>query len=110
MRVSLATHGGLAAPITRRLPARVLDADRLPDDAVRELRRLVTAATTDPGGVHPARSAGDAMTYTITVDDGPHSTTLTSSDTAMSQAFATLLDRVQQHLDQGLSGRARSSS
>ncbi|BCY11145.1 protealysin inhibitor emfourin [Actinoplanes sp. L3-i22] len=98
MRVSLATHGGLAAPIVRRLPARVLDADRLPDDDARELRRLLAAAAADPGGVHPARSARDVMTYTVTVEDGPHSTTLTSSDTAMSAAFATLLSWLQPRL------------
>ncbi|GIF04783.1 protealysin inhibitor emfourin [Actinoplanes siamensis] len=98
MRLSLATRGGMAAPIARRLPPQVLDTDRLPDDAVRELRRLVAAASADPGGAHPAPPARDAMTYTITVDDGPRSATLVSSDTSMSPAFAALLDHVQRHL------------
>lgn len=100
MRVSLATHGGMAAPIIRRLSPRVLDTDKLPDAAARELRRLVAAASADPGGAHPASHARDAMTYTITVDDGPHSATLTSSDTSMSQAFDALLTWIQRHLNQ----------
>ena len=99
MRVSLATHGGLAATITRRLPPRVVDTDQLPADAVRELSRLVTAATANPGGQRPAPHARDAMSYTITIDDAPHSTTLTGSDTTMSPAFASLLAWLERHLD-----------
>ncbi|WP_436532462.1 protealysin inhibitor emfourin [Actinoplanes sp. HUAS TT8] len=95
MRVSLATHGGLAASIVRRLPARVLDTDQLPDADARELRRLVAAAAADPGGARPASPARDAMTYTITVHDGPDATTLTSSDTSMSAAFDALLTWIQ---------------
>ncbi|MFI1991736.1 protealysin inhibitor emfourin [Actinoplanes sp. NPDC020271] len=95
MRVSLTTHGGLAAPIVRRLPPRVLDTDRLPDTDARELRRLVAAATENPGGARPGSRARDVMTYTITVDDGPHSVTLTSADTSMSPAFGALLTWVE---------------
>ncbi|GLW31217.1 protealysin inhibitor emfourin [Actinoplanes regularis] len=98
MRVSLATHGGLAAPIIRRLPPRVLDTDQLPGDAARELRRLVAAAAADPGAARPAPHARDAMTYTITVDDSPDSTTLTGSDTGMSPAFGALLTWIESHL------------
>jgi hypothetical protein len=97
MRVSLTTRGGLAAPIVRRLPPRVLDTDQLPDADARELRRLVAAATADPGGAHPAPAARDAVTYTITVDDDSRSTTLTSADTSMSRAFGDLLTWVERH-------------
>lgn len=95
MRVSLATRGGMAAPIIRRLPPLVVDTDQLPDPAARELRRLAAAAAADPGTPHPASPARDAMTYTITIDDGPHSSTLTSADTSMSPAFSALLDWIQ---------------
>ena len=98
MRVSLATHGGLAATIVRRLPPRVLDTDQLPDAEARELRRLVDAASADPGGGYPASHARDAMTYTITVVDGAQSATLTSADTSMSPAFGALLTWVQHRL------------
>jgi hypothetical protein len=99
MRVTLTTHGGLAAAITRRLPARVLDTENLPPGEAAELRRLVAAATTDaprpaPTGSTPAR---DAMTYTITADDGEQPTTITGSDTEMSPAFAALLAWIEQH-------------
>ncbi|AEV83534.1 hypothetical protein ACWT_2907 [Actinoplanes sp. SE50] len=98
MRVSLASHGGMAAAITSRLPPRVLDADRLPRDAAQELRRLVAAATADPGGAAPSPRARDAMTYTVTIDDGPRSTTLTASDTTMSAAFGELVAWLDQRI------------
>ena len=37
------------------------------------------------------------MSYTITVDDGAHSATLTGSDTAMSPAFGALLSWIERH-------------
>ena len=98
MRVSLTTQGGLAAAFNQRLPPRVADTDHLPPEAADELRRLVEAASAESGGTdrpHPA--ARDAMTYTITVEDGPQPTTLTASDTTMSAPFATLLTWIEQH-------------
>jgi hypothetical protein len=89
----------MAAAITGRLPPRVLDTDQLPADAGRELSRLVAAAAASPGGRRPDTHARDAMSYTVTVDDAPHSTTLTASDTTMSPAFAALLAWLERHLD-----------
>lgn len=97
MRVALATHGGQAAAINLRLPPRVLDTGSLPPDAARELRRLVAAASAESGGTRRPGSARDAMSYTITVEDGPDSRTLTGSDTAMSPAFADLLSWIERH-------------
>jgi len=97
MRVSLATHGGQAAAINLRLPPRVLDADSLPPETARELRRLVAAASAESGGTRRAGPARDAMSYTITVDDGARSATLTGSDTAMSPAFGALLSWIERH-------------
>ena len=97
MRVSLATHGGMAAPIIRRLPPHVLDTEQLPADDARELLRLIAAATADPGGTPPPSRARDAMSYTVTVGDAPHSTTLTGADTTMSPAFGALVDWMQNH-------------
>jgi len=97
MRVSLATHGGMAAPIVRRLPPRVLDTRSLPDDVARELRRLVAAVSTDNGAMTPRRQFPDAMSYRITVEDGGPPTTLTGSDETMSPAFRELLTWIQHH-------------
>ncbi|NMO49750.1 hypothetical protein HH310_00860 [Actinoplanes sp. TBRC 11911] len=96
MRVVLATHGGQAAAINMRLPPRVLDSDRLPAEATAQLRDLVTAARAE-AAPEKSGNARDAMSYTITVEDGDDSTTITASDTAMSPAFAALLTWLQTH-------------
>ncbi|MGH3479660.1 MAG: protealysin inhibitor emfourin, partial [Nocardioidaceae bacterium] len=44
MRVTLATHGGLAAAINLRRPPRVVDADTLTEPDAKELTQLVAAA------------------------------------------------------------------
>jgi hypothetical protein len=98
MRVALATHGGQAAAINLRLPPRVLDADGLPPETAQELRRLVAAASTESGGTRRPGPARDAMSYTITVDDGERSIKLSGSDTAMSPAFAALLSWIERHV------------
>ncbi|GGR12986.1 hypothetical protein GCM10010168_33450 [Actinoplanes ianthinogenes] len=90
MRVTLTTHGGMAAALTRRLPPKVLDTADLSPKAEAELRELISAAATaPPAAANPA--ARDEMTYTVTVDDDGELTTLTASDAAMSAEFSTLL-------------------
>ncbi|GIF13822.1 protealysin inhibitor emfourin [Actinoplanes teichomyceticus] len=92
MRVSLSTRGGLAAAITRRLPPRVADTDRLPPEAAGELRRLADAVRADRDGPgRPGPAVRDAMSYTIIIEDAAGSTTRTATDTAMSPAFGALL-------------------
>ncbi|KJY24409.1 MULTISPECIES: protealysin inhibitor emfourin [unclassified Streptomyces] len=88
MKVTLESYGGLAAA-TRRRP-KVLDTATLPEDAAAEMTRLVAAAVATPAADRADR-ARDAMTYTITVEDDDHATTLEQSDASMSPAFATLL-------------------
>ncbi|MET7397884.1 protealysin inhibitor emfourin [Dactylosporangium sp. NPDC005572] len=99
MKVTLAAHGGQAAAIHLRLPPRVMDADALPEQEARELARLVEAATTAPAAEEerPGR-ARDAMSYTITVEDGGQPIFLTQSDTTMSPEFAALLGWLERHL------------
>jgi hypothetical protein len=96
MKVTLATHGGLAAAINIRLPPRVVDTETLPGPAAAELSRLVAAAkavNASPAGDERAR---DAMSYTITVEERGQSTTLAQSDVTMSAQFAALLNWLQQ--------------
>jgi len=62
------------------------------------LARLVAAAKTAPAAEEggPGR-ARDAMSYSITVEDGDRPTVLRQSDTTMSPAFAALLDWLERH-------------
>ncbi|MFI2367553.1 protealysin inhibitor emfourin [Streptomyces sp. NPDC018833] len=99
MKVTLATHGGQAAAIHLRLPPKVLDADALPKNAAAELSQLVAAAVPVAEEDRPGR-ARDAMSYTITVEEGGRSTVLTGSDATMSPAFAALLSWLENHFAQ----------
>ncbi|MFJ3310942.1 protealysin inhibitor emfourin [Streptomyces sp. NPDC086549] len=99
MKVTLATHGGLAAVTNLRLPPKVLDTDALPANAAAELVQLVAAAVAMPEEDEASR-ARDAMSYTITVEDGGRSTVLKQSDAAMSPAFAALLTWLENHFAQ----------
>ncbi|GIF25695.1 hypothetical protein BJ973_003973 [Actinoplanes tereljensis] len=98
MRVSLTTHGGLAAPINSRRPPRTLDTDRMPAATAGQLRRLVAAVLAEGGGGRPDRGR-DAMTYTITIDDDGRAATVTGSDTSMSAAFGALLSLIERQTD-----------
>jgi hypothetical protein len=100
MRVTLATYGGQAAAINLRLPPKVLDADALPENAAAELAQLVEAAVPAAEEDRPPSRARDAMSYTITVEEGGRSTVLTQSETTMSPEFAALLSWLEKHFAQ----------
>jgi hypothetical protein len=101
MKVTLTTHGGLAAAINLGLPPRVVNTDSLPEPAAEELAQLVAAAK----AAEPAEAAAeagpgrapDAMSYTITVDSNGHQDVLAATDTTMSQEFGALLDWLEEH-------------
>ncbi|HKR49253.1 MAG TPA: protealysin inhibitor emfourin [Pseudonocardiaceae bacterium] len=97
MKITLATHGGLAAPITARRPPSVVDAATLDQPAVEELTQLVAAAkaANAPTPAGPRRGR-DEMSYTITVQDGEQQVVLTESDTTMSPEFGALLSWLEQ--------------
>ncbi|MFE2532143.1 protealysin inhibitor emfourin [Streptomyces sp. NPDC059371] len=99
MRVTWEAQGGQAAAIRLSLPPKVLDTDDLSESTAGELDRLVAAAAPEAGGERPSR-ARDAMSHTITVEDGGGSTTLTQSEAAMSPAFAALLGWLEKHVAQ----------
>lgn len=101
MKVTLTTHGGLAAAINLGLPPRVVNTDNLPAPAAEELAQLVAAAKAAklaevPAEAGPGR-APDAMSYTITVDGNGHQVVLAATDTTMSREFGALLDWLEQH-------------
>lgn len=98
MRVALEKYGGLAAfPGLRRQP-QVVDTASLPKHEAAELSHLVAAARAEPADDAEGPGRGrDAMSYTITVEDGGQSTTLSRSDTTMSPAFAALLSWLEGH-------------
>lgn len=97
MKVTLETHGGLAAAINLRRPPRVVDADTLTEPAAEELAQLVAAAeaASTPGDNKPGR-APDELSYTIIVEDNGHHVVLTESDTTMSPEFGALLSWLEE--------------
>lgn len=99
MRISLAKHGGQAAGMYLGRPPRVLDSKTLPPSAAEELDELVEAAkaTVTAAGTAPGR-ARDAMSYTVTVEEGGRETVLKLSDTDMSPAFKDLLAWLERHM------------
>lgn len=98
MKISLATHGGLAAAINLSQPPRVVDAHTLTGPAAAELAQLVAAARVagaGPAAVQP-HSARDEMSYTITVQDGDDQVVLIGSDTTMAPEFGALLSWLEE--------------
>lgn len=95
MKVTLVQHGGQAAAINLRLPPRVIDSATLPIAEAAELERLAAAAMASGAAGTAPGTARDAMSYTITIEDGGRKTVLSQSDTAMSRAFADLLAWIQ---------------
>ncbi len=91
MRVTLVTSGGLAAGLRLGRPPTVIDSARLDADAAHHLAGLIAAARAEPP---PAsrRAVPDAMTYTITVEDGGDTAVLRRSDASMTEAFASMVD------------------
>jgi hypothetical protein len=96
MKVTLTTHGGLAAAINLGLPPRVVNTDNLPEPAAEELAQLVAAAKAAEPAEAPGR-APDEMSYTITVEGSDHQDVLAATDTTMSREFGALLDWLEQH-------------
>jgi len=101
MRVTLATHGGQAAGIYLGRAARVVDSDKLPEPAAEKLSQLVAAAKAVDVSAASDERARDAMSYTITVEDGGRSTVLAQSDVTMSREFAELLAWLEEHAASG---------
>ncbi|WP_225823433.1 protealysin inhibitor emfourin [Streptomyces naphthomycinicus] len=97
--MALRTYGGLAAVLDPRRPPQVLDTDALPEAAAAELARLLAAAGSMPEEDTDGR-ARDAMSYTITAEDGDRVTVLEQSDAAMTPAFAALLTWLRKHFAQ----------
>jgi hypothetical protein len=90
VKVILTKHGGFAAGIRRR--PQVLDSGTLAEIESRELSGLAAAlkATRPVENEGPGR-ARDAMSYTITLEEGERSDVFLQSDTNMSPEFNDLL-------------------
>jgi hypothetical protein len=99
MKISLAKHGGQAAGMLLGRPPRVLDTGTLPPTAAEEISRLIEAAkSASPAEDNGPGRARDAMSYTITVEDGDCETVLKCSDANMFPPFAHLLGMLERHL------------
>jgi hypothetical protein len=99
MKISLATHGGQIAAIQRGRPPRVLDADALTQAQKAEVARLIAAAEREARSSTAKEPRGaDLMSYVIRVEGENAPVELRQSDSAMSPAFAALLDWLHDHL------------
>jgi hypothetical protein len=97
VKVTLSTHGGLAAGLRLGGRPAEIDGDRLPAVDARVLADLVRAARAEDVPDERRGSAPDAMSYTVTVEDESGSGVLRRSDDAMTPAFAALLDWLGAH-------------
>jgi hypothetical protein len=98
MKISLATHGGQLAGYYLHRPPQIVNAESLPKDAAKELARLVEAAKGAPasGRTRPD-VARDAMSYTITIENGDPPVILVQSDGTMSPEFVALRNWIKTH-------------
>jgi hypothetical protein len=96
VKVILEKYGGFAAGI--RQPPHIVDSTALPETDAEELAQLVSALKGAPAVEEesPGR-ARDAMSYTITVEDGGKRTVFRQSDMTMSPLFAALLQWLELH-------------
>ena len=95
MKITLMKEGGMAG---MPHPHRVFDSTTLPKPAAGELTQLVSAAKAGMNtGKRDAAKARDAMTFTITVEDGSAPTVISQTDMNMSPAFAALLGCLERH-------------
>jgi len=96
MKIALQKFGGWLAGMSR--PPVIIETANLPTEEVTELDRLVMAAkekgNVESGGL---RTAPDAMSYTITVDDGSKAFDLQQSDVTMTPEFAALKNWIEGH-------------
>lgn len=97
MRITLERHGGLAAGVRRR--PQVVDSSGLTPEAAAEMAKLAAEAKSvaaSSGGA--ARRVPDAMGYTITIEEnGQPPVILRRSDGDLPDAFAALLDWIEEH-------------
>ncbi len=97
MKVIFAQHGGQAAGIYLQRPPVVIDTAALDEARASELKGLVAAASSAPPRAARSGMARDEMSYTITIQDEGRETSLSQSDTTMSEAFGKLLGWLQRH-------------
>ena len=96
MKVTLETHGGLAAGI-RRLPC-VVETESLATAQQKELSQLIAAVKDAPrvDEDSPGRLR-DAMTFKISVEDAGETYVYRQSDPNVSEAFANLQAWIERH-------------
>lgn len=93
MRLTLQVYGGIVA--VRRRPVSLDTASLQPGQAgaVENLVRSLVAAASAP----PAEPLPDAMSYTLTVDDGGKKSVVKQRDGGITAEFQRLLDQFATH-------------
>lgn len=98
MKVTISEYGGLA-PGIRRLP-QTIDTSSLSMESASELSKLIAAASKPPTGSENSQDRGrDAVSYAVRVEEDDKSDEIRQSDTAMTPAFAALLEWFDKHRD-----------
>ena len=99
MKVSLTSRGGHMAGLNMSRPPQVINTDDLSASDAQRLMRLAEQAKT-AGGAAPTGGGlrGDAMSYTIELQDGDDKTVLSATDDSMGGAFGDLFDFLQRRM------------
>jgi hypothetical protein len=95
MLITLKTHGGFAAGVARQ--PRTLDTAALDEREAARVQHLVQSVMETPETAPPSRALPDAMTYTLTVQEGDRVRAIKVSDTSMTPALGELIDCLEQH-------------
>lgn len=102
MKISFKVHGGWGG---RFMPPLTIDTAMLPPVLAAEVTRLASAAeaaaAANTAAAAKSGQAPEAMTYTITIEDGDRTTTLKGSDVDSCPHFHALADWVRQHVGGG---------
>ena len=97
MKVILSQHGGQGAGLYMQRAPTVIDSTSLDEAHRKELDRLISGARTASAPATSSR-ARDEMSYTITIQDGPHDLVLSGTDTTMTPQFGSLLTWLQRYV------------
>jgi hypothetical protein len=94
MRITLQTHGGIAAALHRKPVS--IETDSLHADIARHLKTLVESAVAAPAAA-AQHARPDAMSYTLTIEDGANVRTLKQRDAELTPEFSNLLAQIAKH-------------
>ena len=94
MRIAFSVDGGLASFPGLRRPV-TFECDRLTPERSARLKALVDQARFFSAAATPASGGPDRRTYTVEIDDGSRSRTLTLAEPIADDALRALVDEIR---------------